>query len=171
MKNCLAAFLILIGSCVAISQIKLPAIISSNMVLQRDDSLSIHPPRKREVADRLLGLALAETYGFEGLNPQSPVFKSAEPQEGQLLLTFDHVPDGVYAAGDLTGFEIAGQDHIFYPAEAKIEKRKQVLVWSDNVKDPVAIRYAWSNYVEGTLFGVNMLPVSSFRSDTGKEAR
>jgi len=140
------------------------------ITLDIGDSLSIHPPRKKEVADRLLGLALNKTYGFEGLNTESPVYKSLEVQEGKALLKFDNAPDGLYVYDDLKGFEIAGEDHIFYPAEAQIEKRKDVLVWSDKVPNPVAVRYAWSNYVDGTLFGVNLLPISSFRTDDWTDA-
>ena len=62
----------------------------------------------------------------------------------------------------LKGFEIAGKDGVFYPAEARITNRKLVEVWNDGVKEPEVVRYCYKNYIEGTLFGVNGMPVSSF---------
>lgn len=134
------------------------------------DKISIHPPKKKEVADRLLAQALAKTYGVEGLNPESPVYKTFEIEEGRILLKFDNAPEGVYTYDSLKGFEIAGEDHVFYPAEAKIENRRDVIVWNENVKKPLAVRYGWNNWVEATLFGTNLLPVSSFRTDNWEKA-
>lgn len=51
---------------------------------------------------------------------------------------------------------------MFYPAEARITNRKLVEVWNDGVKEPEVVRYCYKNYIEGTLFGVNGMPVSSF---------
>ena len=71
---------------------------------------------------------------------------------------------------ELSGFEIAGDDKVFFPANAKIVDRNMVLVNSEEVAEPVAVRYAWRNWVEGTLFDVNLLPASSFRTDDWEEA-
>ena len=70
----------------------------------------------------------------------------------------------------LEGFEIAGEDKVFYPATAKIIKRKELFVQSDKVPKPVAVRYAWRNWVMGSLYDVNLLPASSFRTDTWTDA-
>jgi len=70
----------------------------------------------------------------------------------------------LFSYGDLSEFEIAGDDHVFHPATAKIVKL-QVHVRSEKVANPVAVRYAWRNYVQGSLFDTNLLPASSFRTD------
>lgn len=134
------------------------------------DSVWIHPPKKKEVADRLLFNALNQTYGFESVDYASPVYASQEISEGSVVLSFDHAETGLYTYGDLSGFEIAGADHVFYPAEAKIVDRMRVQVQSEKVPAPLAVRYAWRNWVEGTLFDTNLLPASSFRTDNWTEA-
>jgi sialate O-acetylesterase len=63
---------------------------------------------------------------------------------------------------------MCGPDKKFYPAKAKIN-RTRIIVTSDSVKTPVAVRYAFENYVVGDLFSVDGLPLSSFRSDDFKE--
>ncbi|MCF8322365.1 MAG: sialate O-acetylesterase [Flavobacterium sp.] len=133
---------------------------------------SIHPPKKKEVADRLLYNALHKTYGFSSVNYEGPVYESMEPgKEGGLLLKFKNEDNGVYAHNQLEGFEIAGEDKIFYPAVAKIIDRKKVLVTSDKVPAPVAVRYDWNNWVTGTLLNTNLLPASSFRTDNWSDAK
>ena len=130
----------------------------------------IHPPRKKEVADRLLYNALNQTYGFKTINYAGPVFDSMEAKEGGLMIKFKNEENGVYSYNELEGFEIAGNDKIFYPAVAKIVDRKKVLVSSDKVPNPVAIRYGWNNWLTGTLLNTNLLPASSFRTDNWGDA-
>ncbi len=89
---------------------------------------------------------------------------------GGILLKFENAETGVFAYDKLEGFEIAGADKVFYPAEASPSGRINVLVKSDNVPEPVAVRYAWSNWVEGTLYDTNLLPASSFRTDDWDDA-
>ena len=134
------------------------------------DKLCIHPPKKKEVADRLLYNALNQTYGFETVDGKSPVFESMEMKDGGLLLSFRNAETGLFAYEGLSGFEIAGEDKVFYPADAKIVNRKNVLVESEKVSSPEAVRYAWSNWVIGTLFDSNLLPASSFRTDDWDDA-
>ena len=92
-------------------------------------------------------------------------------EKGEIELLFDFAPNGITSFGkEISEFEIAGEDQIFYPAKAKIIKGKfMLLVKSDKVKKPVAVRYAFKNCVTGSLFGTNGLPVSSFRTDDWKE--
>lgn len=132
---------------------------------------SIHPPKKKEVADRLLYNALNQTYGFKSIHFEGPVYEAMEAKDGGLLLKFKNEENGVYAQNELEGFEIAGEDKIFYPAVAKISNRKNVLVSSDKVPAPVAVRYGWNNWVSGTLLNTNLLPASSFRTDNWSDAK
>ena len=130
----------------------------------------IHPPKKKEVADRLLRNALNKTYGYKNVEFATPIFDSQELKDNGLLLKFKHAENGLYTHQGLTDFEIAGSDKVFYPANAKITNKKHVFVKSENVKNPVAVRYAWRNFTNGTLFSTNLLPVSSFRTDTWEKA-
>lgn len=134
------------------------------------DKLCIHPPKKKEVADRLLYNALHQSYGFETVDGLSPVYESMEVKDGEILLSFRNAESGLFAYEGLSGFEIAGEDRVFHPATASIIQRKFVLVKSDKVSAPVAVRYAWSNWIEGTLFDTNLLPASSFRTDDWEDA-
>jgi sialate O-acetylesterase len=130
----------------------------------------IHPPKKKEVADRLLYNALNQTYNFKTIEYAGPTFDTMEIKDGGLNLKFKNAANGVYAYDTLEGFEIAGEDKIFYKATAKILDRKTVLVSSEKVPNPVAVRYGWDNWVVGTLFNTNLLPASSFRTDDWTDA-
>ena len=78
---------------------------------------------------------------------------------------FDRLGMGFTTYGKpLTGFEVAGADRIFHPAEARLV-RNIIEVSSDKVDEPIAVRYAFKGFITGSLFGANGLPVSSFRSD------
>ena len=134
------------------------------------DDYCIHPPMKKEVADRLLFNALNKTYGYETIDCEGPVFDKFTEHKGGLLIDFKHAEMGVFAYDELEGFELAGEDRVFYPAVATVFKRKQVLVKSDSVPKPIAVRYAWRNWVKGTLYDTNLLPASSFRTDNWSDA-
>lgn len=145
----------------------LDLIPNSDMAITLDigSKLVIHPPIKKEVAERLLRCALQQTYGFNDVDGKSPAFASMEIKKEGISLSFKNAENGLYAYDDLSGFEIAGKDKVFYPAEAKIVNRSTVLVNSGDVPSPVAVRYAWRNWVVGTLFDGSLLPASSFRTD------
>ncbi len=130
----------------------------------------IHPARKKEVADRLLYNALNQTYGYGAVDFSGPVMDSFKTMNDTIMLTFINIEQGLYSYGELEGFEIAGSDKVFYPAVATIKRRKYVIVKSDKVKNPVAVRYAWRDWVKGTLFDTSLLPASSFRTDSWDDA-
>jgi sialate O-acetylesterase len=131
---------------------------------------SIHPPQKKEVADRLLFNALNQTYGFNNVDNASPVYESLEIKDGGIVLNFSNAEMGLYSYDGLTGFEIAGDNRVFYPASAEIVNGRQVFVKSEDVTNPVAVRYAWRNWIKGTLFDTNLLPAPSFRTDNWEDA-
>lgn len=135
------------------------------------DANSIHPPMKKEVADRMLYCALNQTYGYKEVACLAPSYDSLSIKNGAIQLSFKDAEQGLYAYDQLKDFEIAGTDKLFVPAEAKILNNKTISVSSDKVPNPVAVRYGWKNYIMGTLFGANLLPVSSFRTDSWKDAQ
>lgn len=150
----------------------LDLIPNSGMAVTMDigNRLCIHPPKKKEVADRLIFNALNQTYGFNNVKYDTPVFNKSEVKDGGMVLNFKNASSGLYAYEALEGFEIAGEDRVFYPANASIVERKVVFVISDKVPNPVAVRYAWRNWVVGTLFNGDLLPASSFRTDDWDDA-
>lgn len=129
------------------------------------DPITIHPPQKKAVGERLAYLALSKTYGIKGVGAQSPVFENLSIENSKATLKFKFANDGLTSYWkELSLFEIAGEDKKFYPAKAVING-STVIVSSDSVKQPLAVRYAFKNDVKGDLFGNDGLPVSSFRTD------
>ncbi|MDB4093248.1 sialate O-acetylesterase [Flavobacteriaceae bacterium] len=132
------------------------------------DENSIHPPRKFILGKRLAYWALNKDYGLSTVEFSGPVFKSLEIKENKVLLKFDYAKSGLYCPDEeINNFELASEDRVFYPANAKI-MRNQLEVQSDNVKNPVHVRYGWKNYLNGNLYNTKGLPASSFRSDSWK---
>ena len=149
----------------------LELIPNSGMAVLMDigDKSVIHPPVKTEVANRLLYNALNKTYGYEAVDFSGPVYDEMQIMDDSIYVTFQHAERGLYSKGDSDNWEIAGADKIFYPALAT-NNRRGVTVRSEKVKEPVAVRYAWRSWTIGTLYGTNMLPASSFRTDNWDDA-
>jgi hypothetical protein len=137
------------------------------VLLDAGQQEGIHPPQKQVAGERLALLALAKTYGIKGIASESPEFKSVEISNDTLIVSFEKA-DMWLKGGESKLFTVAGADRVFYPAKAWIVRSK-VYVHSGQVKQPVAVRYAFGNYVKGDLFGTEGLPVSSFRSDNWEE--
>jgi sialate O-acetylesterase len=114
---------------------------------------------------------LNQTYGYKAIDCCSPGYDSFTIEKDKIKLSFKNAQTGLYAFDTLEGFEIAGADKIFYPADAKIVNKQKVVVKSDQVPNPVAVRYAWKNWITGTLFDTNLLPASSFRTDTWSDLK
>ncbi len=131
----------------------------------------IHPSNKSEISKRLAFWALAKTYGWEGLAYSGPVYKEMKISEDKVQLTFSYASNGLSSLGkELTGFEIAAEDRVFYPAQAIING-DGVIVQHDQIKKPVAVRYAFKDWVVGSLYNVEGLPASSFRTDTWENTK
>jgi sialate O-acetylesterase len=97
---------------------------------------------------------------------QSPVYKSLEMQGNRAVLSFDHTDGGLVIQGDsAAGFQMAGTDKKFYPAQAKVVGNDKIEVWSDQVAQPAAVRYGWANYPVVNLFSRAGLPMCPFRTD------
>ena len=130
-----------------------------------DDVKNIHPNLKKEVATRLSNHALAETYGVQGLTYKSPTYAAHAVENGSIRIQFKDVPTTLLSkGGELTDFFIAGADGVFVPAKAKIEG-KTVLVSARAVKDPVHVRFGFTNTAMPNLFSAEGLPVNLFRTD------
>jgi sialate O-acetylesterase len=130
-----------------------------------DDIKNIHPIEKIKVSERLANLALAETYGIKGLSYKNPMYKSYTIEKGKIRISFENVPTGLATkGGDATEFYIAGSDLKFLPAKARIEGNT-VVVSNKEVKDPMAVRFGFTNTAIPNLFSSEGLPVNLFRTD------
>ncbi len=124
----------------------------------------IHPKQKEPVGARLALAALALGYDKK-IEYSGPVFDKMKIQDGKAMLSFTHVGRGLEAKdGPLHGFAIAGPDKKFYNAKAEIQG-DTVLVWSDQVTQPVAVRYGWANCPVVNLWNKDGLPATPFRTD------
>lgn len=131
------------------------------------EDVCIHPAEKYTVSKRLAFCSLAQTYGFKGIEFRPAVYKSIEIKDTAAIITFHNAGNGFTSFGKpINCFEIAGEDKIFYPATCSINQ-SAVKVWSTEVKKPVAVRYAFSNFpkTQGFLYNLFGLPVPSFRTD------
>jgi sialate O-acetylesterase len=129
------------------------------------DPANIHPKDKQDVADRLMRIALAGTYGHK-IGYSGPVYDSMKVEGNAIRIKFAHAGGGLAAkGGDLQTFTIAGQDGKFVPATARIDQGT-VVVSSPDVAKPAAVRYAWENYPEGcNFYNGDGLPAAPFRTD------
>ena len=129
------------------------------------DTTNIHPTRKIEVAKRLSDLALNKTYGYTTIPCQSPIYQSHTIDKDKISIQFNNADNGLMAKGDIiTSFEIASEDKIFLPAQAKIIGNT-IVVSNKNIKNPVAVRFAFNNTAMPNLFNKEGLPVNLFRTD------
>lgn len=133
---------------------------------------TIHPPDKQEVGLRLALWALAKNY-HKRIVYSGPLYRSMKVERGKIVLSFDHadgglvmskVPAGGNDSTEITNFLIAGEDSVFVKANVQVVGKK-LIVYSDEVKKPIAVRYAWSNADMATLFNKAGLPAPTFRTD------
>jgi sialate O-acetylesterase len=136
------------------------------VIIDIGEGRDIHPRNKQEVGLRLARWAMARDYGVE-VPYQSPTYKSMETRDGKVLLTFDHVGQGLYSfdVREPLGFAVAGEDRRFVWARARIVGTNQVEVASAEVPNPVAVRYAWAQNPVCTLQSREGLPANPFRTD------
>jgi sialate O-acetylesterase len=129
------------------------------------DTEDIHPKNKQEVGHRLALWALASVYGKE-IEFSGPVYDSMKIEGSSIRISFKHATDGLKVKGDepLKGFTIAGEDQKFVTADAKIDG-STVVVHSDDVSKPVAVRYAWAPDPPCNLYNNSDLPAVPFRTD------
>lgn len=141
------------------------------------DAKDIHPRNKQDVGSRLAQWALRDVYKKDVV-PSGPLFKELKIEDGKARVLFDHAGDGLIVGkkeglaptsvvkdGKLARFAIAGKDKKWHWADTQIDG-DSVVVWSKDVPEPVAVRYAYSmNPAGSNLYNSLGLPASPFRSD------
>jgi len=127
----------------------------------------LHPKNKLEVGKRMALWALADVYGGK-LTKSGPMFREAKITGQKIILTFTDVGQGLRIRDGhrLDEFAIAGADHMWHWAEAKIVARDRIEVWSDSVPQPLTVRYAFNNNPRHpNLTNETGLPAAPFRTD------
>ncbi|HXI01045.1 MAG TPA: sialate O-acetylesterase [Sphingobacteriaceae bacterium] len=125
----------------------------------------IHPKNKQDVGYRLALIARAKVYK-ENIPYSGPIYKSFKSTGNEIEISFKHINKGLVIKGDqLQGFAVAGADKKFYWAVAKMVNNK-IVVSSNMVTEPIAVRYGWANNPLCNLYNSAGLPASPFRTDT-----
>lgn len=129
---------------------------------------NVHPKNKEEVGKRLASNALANTYHLPIEVYTGPTYESVLFKGSEAILSFNHIGKGWKVKdqyGYIKGFEIAGDDHQFYFAQARIENNK-IVVYNNKVTNPKSVRYGWSDSpVDANLFNQEGFPAAPFRTD------
>jgi Domain of unknown function (DUF303). len=149
-------------------QLKSLSVINTAMAVTIDagEWNDIHPLGKKVVGERLALAARKLAYGNEKIVYSGPIYKSAVKDGNRIIIEFDNIGSGlaVKGGGDLNQFAIAGADRKFVWADARIENN-HVIVRSDEIIDPVFVRYAWADNPEGAnLYNNEGLPASPFEA-------
>lgn len=129
------------------------------------DPTDVHPTRKKEVGERLARLALNKTYQYTGVVSSGPMYTHVSFRKGAAHVGFENGKGMASSDGKpLRTFEIAGDDGLFYPAEAEVEADNVLKVYSREVKDPKTVRYGWQPYTTANLINSAGLPASTFKT-------
>jgi sialate O-acetylesterase len=126
----------------------------------------IHPLDKKDVGKRLALAARKVAYADDNIVYSGPIYQAMKIKEGKIIISFTNIGSGLVTKGDdLKYFAVAGTDKRFVWAKAKIVENN-VVVWSEEVPNPVAVRYAWADNPQGAnLYNAGGLPASPFRTD------
>lgn len=147
---------------VALTLPKTGMIIVGDLV---NDLTDIHPKIKKEVSTRLVNMVLKEQYGQSNLQPYFPRFANLKILKNKVIITVTSIGKLNCKDNSIKSFQLAGDDKIYYPATAIIEKNGSITLISKLVKNPVAVRYCFTNDGVPNLFDVNGLPLIPFRTD------
>ncbi|RBP40480.1 BNR repeat protein [Roseimicrobium gellanilyticum] len=129
----------------------------------------VHPHNKQAVGKRLAAWALSDVYKVKDVVPSGPRLAGHEVKDAKVTLTFTHTEGGLKAkAGQLESFQIAGADRKWHTADAALVKNT-VELSSPEVTQPVAVRYAWTDNPNTSLYNGAGLPAAPFRTDDWKQ--
>ena len=134
--------------------------------MRPDQANDIHGSIKQPIGQRLAWIAAAKTYGMTAIPHLYPHFEKMEVKGNTATLHFTNAQQGFTPNHDLQGFEVAGDDKVFYPAKAGEDWSKHTINLScDKVKEIKAVRYCFKNWAIGTVHNSQWLPLVPFRTD------
>ena len=133
------------------------------VAIDRGELHDIHPPNKRDVAERLAAVALAKAYGRD-VPCEGPTYRDMKVEGDHIRIAFDHAGGLKSLGSGPAGFAIAGEDRHFVWAQARLEG-ETVVVSAPEVKAPVAVRYGWGDNAVCNLYNQADLPAVPFRTD------
>ncbi|MGD9328395.1 MAG: sialate O-acetylesterase, partial [Cyclobacteriaceae bacterium] len=138
------------------------------VIIDIGEADDIHPRNKQDVGGRLYQAARKIAYG-EDVVYSGPIYRQMKVDGDKIEINFNNTGSGLVLKNNDTGsgFAIAGEDKKFFWADVEIVNNK-VVVSSEKVKDPVAVRYAWDKNPVCTLYNTEGLPASPFRTDSWK---
>lgn len=126
----------------------------------------VHASNKRDIGERLAFMAANRTYGINGIPATYPTFKSMDVTDNKAVLHFDNADAGFTPNDVLEGFEVAGEDRVFHPAEATEDyETRTIVVTSDKVPEIKAVRYCFRNFAIGSVKDLMGMPLVPFRTD------
>lgn len=135
----------------------------------------IHARKKKELGERLAFMAGNRTYGIKGLPDKYPAYKSVDLNGDKAIIHLQDPYTGLNPYVDMPGFEVAGDDHVYYPAKARQiqdhEWKFTIEVSSDKVKDIKGVRYNFKNFAVGQLHDMIGMPLIPFRTDDWTDAK
>ena len=147
------------------AQSDLLKVSNTGMVVTLDigENYDIHPSNKHDVGERFSRLVLKNEYAKDIIS-SGPLFRSSEIDKNKIILNFDHIGSGLLLKEERQEFEIAGFDKIYIKAHV-INNKNHLEVYSEKVRNPVYVRYAWSDTSSASLFNFEGLPASSFSTE------
>lgn len=139
-------------------------IICINDLVAPYERHNIHPGNKKAVGHRLANLALNKTYGKKQFKCEHPRYRSHEVKDSEVWVAIDSPSDGICRNYDIRGFEVAGSDKVFHPADSVWLhwQTNELVVSSKEVPEPVAVRYCWQDFLPGTMHAADHLPLVPF---------
>ena len=147
-------------------------LVCTNDCVYPYEGTQIHPAQKQKVGERLAFLALNKTYGMSTIICESPSYKDMKVDGDAVMLHFNNEYGAISRFEDIQGFEVAGADQVFHPAKARHFWQpgggywdECIIVKSDAVKQPLAVRYCFRNWQLGNLANAGGLPLFPFRTD------
>ena len=141
-------------------------IISTSDLVYPDEPDDIHARNKKEIGKRLAAQAATYSYSIKGIPYKYPTFKNAEINGNRAEIFFDNVWQGFTPNNELEGFEVAGDDRIFYPAKAHPYRGGlSIIVESEDVPEIKSVRYNFKNFAIGKIHDSYGLPIVPFRTD------
>lgn len=139
-------------------------LIGTNDLVYPSETDQIHPCQKRQIGERLAMTAAARDYGFENIYYRCPSLDKVEIHQDSCYVYLKDTYNGIAAATSYEGFEIAGNDGVYHPAQAQYLHNGKFVLTSLGITKPVNVRYCYHNFQLGTVknqAGLPLLPFST----------